>query len=108
MARTPRACRYTASQHSYLNIPFAKLRNACASLKLVINPTEARTAPLFLPSMHSRKSSSDSRLSWSGLVKHTSSSTREIPSAISPAPGLQKQPVRSEMLDLLACASMLR
>ena len=65
-------------------------------MKLVINPTEARTAPLFLPSMHSRKSSSDSRLSWSGLVKHTSSSTREIPSAISPAPGLQKQPPRTE------------
>jgi hypothetical protein len=41
-------------------------------------------------------------------LKHDESSVPVRPSAISPPPGLQKHPVRSEMFAALACCSTMR
>src|SRR5688572_18979902 len=46
---------------SYLSNARANFRKACTSSKLVTSPTEIRTAPVDLPSMHTRKSSIDRR-----------------------------------------------
>jgi hypothetical protein len=66
-------------------------------LKSLAMPKETRTAPVDFPSMQSRKSSCDSRFECALIVKQVASSALEMPSAISPAPGLQKQPVRSDI-----------
>src|SRR5258706_6917916 len=92
----------------YPSMFFVKFKNACTSLKFVTMPTETRTAPLDFPSMHRRKSSIDRRCSCSGCEQHTASSMREMTRASSPAPGLQKHPVRNDILDLLASSSMAR
>src|SRR5258706_4564481 len=92
----------------YVNKPFEKAKNPCTSLKFVTIPIEMRTAPMDLPSKQVRKSSWERRCSWLGLVKQTSNSTRETPIATSPAPGLQKQPVRNEIFTSLAWCSIKR
>src|SRR5687767_12309860 len=66
---------------SYLSNARANSRKACTSSKLVTSPTEIRTAPVDLPSMHTRKSSIDRRCWCKGCEKHTASSRREIPKA---------------------------
>ena len=86
----------------------ANVKKALYVLKITDQPNGERTAPEDFPSMQMRKSSRLKRWSWPGLVKQAASSILEIPRAISPAPGLQKQPVRKEILCWLACASMKR
>ena len=76
--------------------------NRSTSATLLTSPSDTRTAPVLLPSMHSRKSSTVRCVSCSGCRKHDDSSVPVRPSAISPPPGLQKQPVRSEMFAAFA------
>ena len=82
--------------------------NASTSARFDASPSETRTAPVLLPSMHNRKSSIVRWVSCSGWRKHDDSSVPVIPSAISPPPGLQKQPVLSEMPAAFARSSTSR
>src|ERR1043166_612402 len=85
--------------------PFANSMNRSTSATLLTMPSETRTAPVLLPSMQRRKSSIVRCVSCSGWRKQDESSVPVRPSATSPPPGLQKQPVRSEMFALLASSS---
>src|ERR1044071_6144088 len=70
----------------------------CASAKLLASPSDTRIAPALLPPRLVTRSRKRVRFMFCGSsasAARTSSSV--IPSAVSPAPGLQKQPVRSEI-----------
>ena len=72
---------------------------------VVAMPTETRTAPIARPGHRSCRRSSVSRRP---PRKSGPSSAADQPSAASRAPGLQKQPVRSEIRRALAAASTVR
>ena len=84
----------------------AKRAIARTSAKLLARPSDTRTAPCSCRRCSVRNSSNVMRRC--DRRKHESSSPFDRPSAVSPAPGLQKQPVRSEMRSRLACRSIRR
>src|SRR5579885_3558354 len=73
---------------------WANSRKRYTSAKFVASPNETRTAPPVCSPIPLRKSSKGGRSSIAMLCAHTS---RGTPIATSPAPGLQKQPVRKEI-----------